>query len=101
GNLPPGLYGASLVLASPTSAFPIVSIPILLTVTTGPSGFVPLGCNALVTVPPPVRQTGMTELLGEILLQCSNGTPTAAGAPVPAYDVQLTLNTPITSRGYA
>ena len=100
-NLPPGLYQASINLSSPTSAFPDVSVPVILTVTTGTSGYLPLGCSASVPAPPLMRQGGIAERTGDLIMLCANGTPTAAGVPVPAYDVHLTLPAPITSRIYS
>jgi hypothetical protein len=101
GHLPASIYQATITLSSPNSLFPPVSIPVILTVSAGSLGAGPLACSANVAVPPQMRSSGMTEALGDIVLTCVNGTPTASGAAVPAYDVQVTLPTPITSRTYA
>jgi hypothetical protein len=37
-------------------------------------------------------------LLGDVLLNCSGGTPTPAGQPVPLVNVRVALSAPITSR---
>jgi uncharacterized protein (TIGR03437 family) len=60
-----------------------------------PPGFT---CIANAGTPVIVRTEGITELVGDLLLQCSGGTPTAPGAPVPLSNIKLQLNTPITSR---
>lgn len=57
-----------------------------------------LSCNQTVGVAPIVRAEGLTELLADVNLFCRGGTPTASGADVPRYDVQVKLNTGITSR---
>lgn len=57
----------------------------------------PFSCIAT-AVPPIVRGEGVTELVGDVLLECSGGIPTLAGAPVPRVNLQVFLNTHITSR---
>lgn len=58
----------------------------------------PFSCTANAGVPPLVRVEGITELVGDVLIQCTGGTPTAVGAAVPAVNIQIFLNTNITSR---
>ncbi|MDP8979812.1 MAG: hypothetical protein M3O35_04385, partial [Acidobacteriota bacterium] len=55
-------------------------------------------CNANAGVPPIVRAEGITELVGDLILNCTGGNPTRAGAQVPLSNVQIFLNTNITSR---
>jgi len=55
-------------------------------------------CNANAGVPPIVRSEGITELVGDLILNCTGGNPTRAGAAVPLSNVQIFLNTNITSR---
>ncbi|MDQ6699645.1 MAG: hypothetical protein M3Z36_05615, partial [Acidobacteriota bacterium] len=55
-------------------------------------------CNASVANPPLLRVEGLNEHVGEIQLICTGGTPTPAGQPVPRLDVQIFLNTNVTSR---
>ena len=55
-------------------------------------------CVANAGNPVIVRSEGLTELVGDLLLQCTGGNPTVAGQPIPASNVTLTLNTNITSR---
>lgn len=55
-------------------------------------------CVGNAGVPPIVRAEGLTELVGDLVLNCNGGTPTAAGALVPQANVQIFLNTNVTSR---
>jgi len=55
-------------------------------------------CVGNAGVPPIVRAEGLTELVGDLVLNCTGGTPTAFGSPVPQANVQIFLNTNVTSR---
>ncbi|HLJ47760.1 MAG TPA: hypothetical protein VKU01_17210 [Bryobacteraceae bacterium] len=55
-------------------------------------------CNANGGVPPIVRAEGVTELMGDLTLVCTGGSPTQVGVPIPLSNVQIFLNTNITSR---
>jgi hypothetical protein len=55
-------------------------------------------CVGNAGVPPIVRAEGLTELVGDLVLNCAGGTPTATGAAVPQANVQIFLNTNVTSR---
>jgi hypothetical protein len=55
-------------------------------------------CYANGGVSTPARESGVTEPVGDMVLNCTGGTPTAQGVPIPAYDVTLLLNTLVTSR---
>lgn len=57
-----------------------------------------LQCVANAGVPPTVRTEGLTELVGDVTLNCTGGVPTQLGAQVPASNVTIFLNTNITSR---
>jgi hypothetical protein len=57
-----------------------------------------LQCVANAGVPPLVRAEGLTELVGDVTLNCQGGIPTQAGAIVPATNIRVFLNTNITSR---
>jgi hypothetical protein len=57
-----------------------------------------LQCVANAGVPPTVRAEGLTELVGDVTLNCTGGIPTQAGATVPASNVTVFLNTNVTSR---
>src|SRR6266436_3713733 len=55
-------------------------------------------CTANSATPPLVRGEGITELTGDLLLTCTGGTATGAGVSVPTANIQIFLNTAITSR---
>ena len=55
-------------------------------------------CSTNAGVPPIVRAEGLTELVGDLILNCTGGVPTAAGAAVPQVNFQIFLNTNVTSR---
>jgi hypothetical protein len=55
-------------------------------------------CTANAGNPTIVRAEGLTELVGDMLLNCTGGTPTEAGASIPLSNVTVFLNTNITSR---
>jgi len=55
-------------------------------------------CSAT-AVPNIVRSEGITELMGDLILNCTGGTPTAGGLPIPLQNVVITIGgTNITSR---
>jgi hypothetical protein len=55
-------------------------------------------CVANAGVTPLVRLEGVTEQVGDVLLNCTGGVPTAANSPIPLTNIQVFLNTQITSR---
>jgi len=55
-------------------------------------------CVANAGVPPIVRAEGLAELVGDIVLNCAGGVQTTAGLAVPQVNVQIFLNTNVTSR---
>lgn len=64
----------------------------ILQIGTGPAG--PLTCTANAGVPPLLRAEGFTELTGDIVIVCTGGT----AGQTSSVNLQLFLNTPITSR---
>jgi len=66
------------------------------TVGTGSAG--PLSCTANVSVPPQLRSEGMTELIGDIVLSCTGGSPVAPGLAIPTVNITVSLATNVTSR---
>ena len=60
-----------------------------------PAAFI---CNANAGVPPIVRAEGLAELVGDLVLNCTGGVPTVLGGIVPQINVQIFLNTNVTSR---
>jgi len=55
-------------------------------------------CQATAGNPHIVRAEGVTELVGDLVLNCTGGSPTAFGVPIPLSTVQISLNTNVTSR---
>jgi hypothetical protein len=55
-------------------------------------------CQATTGVPNIVRAEGITELLGDLVLNCTGGKPTLKGQLIPLTNVQISINTNITSR---
>jgi len=55
-------------------------------------------CIANAAVPPTLRAEGLTELSGDIVLNCSGGTSTPAGQVIPQVNIQVFYNTQVTSR---
>src|SRR5450432_335854 len=47
---------------------------------------------------PKARAEGLAELVGDVLINCTGGPATSAGAAIPAYDMTLTFNAKVTSR---
>jgi hypothetical protein len=58
----------------------------------------PFQCFANGGVSTPARSEGITELVGDMVLNCVGGIPTAPGQPIPAVNIQVFLNTSLTSR---
>jgi hypothetical protein len=61
------------------------------------SAATPFNC-ARVDRPATVRAEGAAELLGDIVLSCTGGSPAAAGARVPEYQILLVANTSLPNR---
>ncbi len=57
-----------------------------------------LSCVSNAGATPLVRAEGISELVGDVVLNCTGGTVTPAGATVPQVNIQIFLNTNITSR---
>lgn len=59
---------------------------------------VPFQCLANAGVPPSIRANGLTELAGDLTLNCTGGTPTPAGQAFPQFNFTVLLNTNVTGR---
>jgi len=57
-----------------------------------------VSCTANAAVPPTLRAEGLTELVGDIVLNCTGGTSTPLGQIIPQANIQVFLNTQVTSR---
>lgn len=81
-------------------AFAVVAVLLVASAPTAHAQFLPntFTCIANAGVPPIVRAEGITELVGDLLLNCTGGTPTPAGQAIPLSNVTIFLNTNITSR---
>src|SRR5258706_6303202 len=55
-------------------------------------------CSASVPATPTLRAEGLTELVGDIVLKCTGGTPTPSGQTIPAASLTIILNTAVSSR---
>lgn len=55
-------------------------------------------CTANAAVPPTLRAEGLTELVGDIVIDCVGGQPTPLGLAIPQANITVFLNTNITSR---
>jgi uncharacterized protein (TIGR03437 family) len=69
----------------------------VLLVSVGTLGAQTVACTAAAD-DPPVRGEGLTELVGDIVLQCTRASTGATAAPYFNTDVQLFLNTSFTNR---
>jgi len=80
-------------------AFAVVALITGLALPAGAQIITPaLQCVANAGVPPTVRAEGLTELVGDLVLNCNGGTPTPVGQTVPQANVTIFLSTNITSR---
>lgn len=55
-------------------------------------------CQANTAQPPAVRYEGLAEEVGQVEIECRNGTPTAATVAIPKVNIQIFLGTNVTSR---
>ena len=62
------------------------------------AGAQPTTCSVNGGVPPTIRSEGLTEQIADVVLTCTGGTPTPAGAPVPQSDITVYLNANVSSR---
>jgi hypothetical protein len=58
----------------------------------------PLVCMTNAPMPMQARADGLAEFMGDFVVNCTGGTPTPVGAPVPLTDIQLFMDTEVTSR---
>jgi hypothetical protein len=59
----------------------------------------PFSCSVQNTVTPNLRSEGYTEQTGDIVLQCTGGSPLALGSPIPTVNITVFYNVPaVTSR---
>jgi len=58
----------------------------------------PFQCFSNGGVSTPARSEGLTELVGDLVLNCQGGIATAANSLIPTVNIQVFLNTSLTSR---
>ena len=58
----------------------------------------PFQCFANGGVSTPARSEGYAELVGDLIINCVGGTPTAQGSAVPFVNIEVFLNTSVTSK---
>jgi len=81
---------------------PVIALVAVLLGVAGTASAQPFSCIPS-AVTPLLRAEGLTELVGDLVLTCTGGTPTPAPAPgipgvIPPVNIQLFLNTSVTSR---
>jgi len=86
-------------MANFRNLFPVLAVTALMFGAAASANAQPaFSCNTNAGVPPIVRAEGLTELVGDLILNCTGGTPTAVDAAVPQVNFQIFLNTNVTSR---
>ena len=60
-------------------------------------GQVAMNCTASVPVQASIRAEGLTELVGDIIITCTGGTPVASG-PYPTITLNIYMSALVTSR---
>ncbi len=58
----------------------------------------PFTCNVITPVPPIIRAEGLDESVGDMTMNCTGGTPTAVGQPLPEFNFTVLLSTNLTSK---
>jgi hypothetical protein len=67
-------------------------------VTASAQAITPFQCFANGGVSTPARSEDITALVGDLVLNCQGGVPTAPGVAIPPVNIQVFLNTSLTSR---
>jgi hypothetical protein len=58
----------------------------------------PLQCTANAGIPPIARFEGLADEVGQVVINCSGGTPTPIGATIPTVNITIFMTAPVTSR---
>jgi len=64
----------------------------------GGGGGTALSCTASVVAPPQLRQEGLTELVGDIILVCSGGSPATTATALSTVNITVSFAVNVTSR---
>jgi len=79
---------------------PVLAVLALMlgSVVTASAQTTPFQCFANGGVSTPARAEGLTEIVGDLVLNCQGGTPAGFGLPINPVNIQVFLNTALTSR---
>jgi len=75
-------------------AFAVVALLLVL----GSSAYAQVNCIANSANPTTIRAEGVTELVGDVVMTCTGGTPQTAGSAILQDNITILLNTNVTSR---
>ena len=78
--------------------FVLLTVLVALTGIASAQFVTPLSCVANAGVPPLARAEGVAEEVGQVVIDCRGGIPTAANVAIPTINVQVFLNTNVTSK---
>jgi hypothetical protein len=78
--------------------YALAIVALLAGLTVPASAQTPFICQNASAAPPTIRGEGYTELVGDIVLSCTGGTPTIANSVVPQANFTIFLNTNVTSK---
>jgi len=80
--------------------FPLLAIALLIgsAVTASAQTSPAFTCTSNAGVPPLIRAEGLTELVGDMILNCTGGIATSTANAVPQVNFQIFLNTNVTSK---
>jgi hypothetical protein len=78
--------------------FVLLTVLVALTGIASAQFVTPLSCVANAGVPPLARAEGVAEEVGQVVIDCRGGIPTAANVAIPTINVQIFLNTNVTSK---
>jgi hypothetical protein len=77
---------------------PVLAVLALMLGLSGTASAQLFSCTANGATNVPNRSEGLTEQEGDFVVTCIGGTPTASGVTIPTVNIQIFLNTAITSR---
>ncbi|MGA3028365.1 MAG: hypothetical protein ABSF98_26755 [Bryobacteraceae bacterium] len=82
-------------------AFAVITLLLGFTAVAQIQNTAPVTCTANSGAPRQIRVEGVTELVGDIVMNCTGGVPQPAGQPVPLANIRVALSQPITSRSFS
>ena len=78
--------------------FYALALVALLAGLTVPASAQAFNCTQSTGVPPIVRGEGYAELMGDLIIDCTGGIPTPPNQTVPAVNIAVNLDVPVTSQ---